>query len=408
MSAGCGARGDAVVLSKNSQPIPTPSPGGPKLGAVAAGLPVYERPGATVPVGRLRLGGQVARSEKALEASGCRGGWYAIFPRGVVCVDQGATLDPKHPALVAPAPNLDASLPFSYMRVRSRVAVLEPTSDGSRLVGGLMPRATVAVLGATRLKGPDGKGLSASVLTDGRALPTEALDVLHEAEGQGIELQGVKDLPIGFIVKREVIPIRVVDRKVEQQEALSPGRVEMTGKFHTRNNERYWALKDGTYLRNRDLTIISRRDKFPEFVGDETHWIDVSILNCTLVAYEGKTPVFATLVDTGMDRSGGSLSTQQGTFSLEAKYILTPPDAGPFDPQAEVRDVPWAMRLSSGQYLAAGYWVPRFGILHGTGHILLAPSDAKWLWKWVGGEVPEGWLGADLPQEKRPVVLVRR
>jgi hypothetical protein len=408
LGAGCASKGDAMALSKEAVQIPAPSPGGPRLGAVAAGLPVYERPGAGEPIGRLRLGGTVARSEKALGKQGCEGGWFAVYPRGVVCLDQGASLDLKHPALAAPAPNLEAPLPFGYMRTRTRVPVLEPTAAGTRQVGELMPRAAVAVLGATRVKGPDGKGLSASVLTDGRVLPTSALEPVPEVDFQGVELESDRSLPLGFIVKDSVAPIKVVDRKVEVQGTMERGRAEVTGKFHTRNNERYWALKDGSYVRNRDITLIHRREKFPEFVREDTRWIDVSVVGCTLVAYEGKKPVFATLVNTGIDRSGGSHSTQQGTFTLDAKYVVAPPGTGPFDPQAEIRDVPWAMRLSSGQYLAAGYWIPRVGILHGTGHILLSPADARWLWRWAGGEVPEGWLGADLPPEKRPTVLVRK
>jgi hypothetical protein len=406
--AGCASKGDAVALSKEVVQIPAPSPGGPRLGAVAAGLPVYERPGAAEPIGRLRLGGTVARSEKALGTGGCAGGWFAVYPRGVVCMDQGASLDLKHPALAAPPPNLEAPLPFGYMRTRTRTPVLEPTAAGARPVGELMPRAAVAVLGATRVKAPDGQGLSASVLTDGRVIATNILEPIREVSAQGVELEDAKSLPLGFIVKDHVVPIKLVDKKVEPQSSIDRGRVELTGKFHTRNNERYWALQDGSYVRNRDITLIHRRDKFPDFVKDDTRWIDVSVVACTLVAYEGKKPVFATLINTGEDRSGGTQSTRQGTFTTDAKYVIAPPGAGPFDPQAEVRDVPWALRLSSGQFLAAGYWIPRFGILHGTGHILLAPADARWLWRWVGGEVPDGWMGADLPPEKRLTVLVRK
>jgi hypothetical protein len=405
--AGCSGKGEAVPLSKEVAVVEV-KPGGPTLGAAAAGVPVYERPGATAPIGRLRLGGVVARSPREVSRQGCAAGWYAVFPRGVVCLEHGATLDRSHPALAAPAPNPEASLPLTYMRTRARTPVLELTSGGSRVVGELMPRAALAVLGATRVQGPDGKGLSASVLSDGRVAATTALEPAHEPEAPGVELRDPKELPLGFLVKDGVIPIRLVDRKVEPQEPIDRGRAELTGKFHTRNNERYWALKDGSYVRNRDLTMIHRREKFPEFVRDDTRWIDVSVVASTLVAYEGKRPVFATLVNTGMDRTGGANGTQQGTFTVDAKFLMTPPGSGPFDTQAEVRDVPWALRLSSGQFLAAGYWVPRFGIAHGTGHVLLAPGDARWLWRWVGGEVPEGWLGAELPQEKRLPVLIRK
>lgn len=407
-AVGCG-KGDAPALSKAaSMAITAPSPQGPKLGAAAVGVPVFERPGAPEPLGHLRLGGAVARSERPVSQEGCAGGWFAVYPRGVVCLDQGATLDPKHPAMAAPAPTMDAPLPYGYARTRARAPVLELTAGGAKPAGELMPRAGVAVLGATRVAGPGGKIMNVSVLTDGRVIESSALEPAREVTFQGAALSEERGLPIAYVVKDGVTPIKLQAGKVEPQGEIERGRVAITGKFHTRSNERYWALDDGSYIRNRDLTVITKRDKFPDFVQENTRWVDVSVIACTLVAYEGRKAVYATVIDTGVNRTGGTNSTTLGTFPITSKYVTAPPGSGPFDPQAEIRDVPWAMKLGSGQMLGAAYWVPRFGILHGTGHLLLSPADARWLWTWVGGEVPEGWLGAEIPADKRVTVLVRK
>ena len=49
-------------------------------------------------------------------------------------------------------------------------------------------------------------------------------------------------------------------------------------------------------------------------VGAGERWIDVDLATQTLVAYEGKTPVFATIVSTGKGKPGSALATPKGNF----------------------------------------------------------------------------------------------
>lgn len=94
----------------------------PRLGILSFAATVYEKPSSgSEKLGYLRLGAQVERSEEPAGKRGCKGGWYAIQPRGYVCVGEDATLDMDHPILRAAAqrPNRNKPLPYRYGFVRA-------------------------------------------------------------------------------------------------------------------------------------------------------------------------------------------------------------------------------------------------------------------------------------------------
>ena len=78
--------------------VPVPPADGPKLAPVAMVVPVYAKPDRqSEPVGYLRAGARVARSDKPVSQRDCAGGWYAIRPVGFVCVQENATNKLDHP-----------------------------------------------------------------------------------------------------------------------------------------------------------------------------------------------------------------------------------------------------------------------------------------------------------------------
>src|SRR6478735_3574341 len=121
----------APALSRTEDVIrtaPTPPENGPQLGVISAQLNVREYTDSRAPsLGVLRAGARVARSLEPVSRAGCAAGWYAIRPRGFVCVGAEATLDLDHPTLAAMAltPNLEASLPYTYARARVETPLFE-------------------------------------------------------------------------------------------------------------------------------------------------------------------------------------------------------------------------------------------------------------------------------------------
>ncbi|MBK7397719.1 MAG: L,D-transpeptidase [Myxococcales bacterium] len=87
------------------------------LGARAQITPVFTepKPGA-LKLGYLRAGAVVEREDKPEGDAGCKGGWYAIKPKGYVCVGDHATLDLDDPIVkyATRRPDRKAPLPYAY------------------------------------------------------------------------------------------------------------------------------------------------------------------------------------------------------------------------------------------------------------------------------------------------------
>jgi hypothetical protein len=138
----------------------------------------------------------------------------------------------------------------------------------------------------------------------------------------------------------------------------------------------------------------------PKQIPKHAKWIRIDLAEQTLVAYEGDTPVFATLVSTGKDPH----PTQKGVFRIYAKTIhSTMRGRGWADYVAE--EVPWAMHFYIGQALHGAYWHDQFGIVKSHGCVNLSPADAKWLFDWVPPALPDGWHTL-LPGSQDPAVYV--
>ncbi|MDX2055424.1 MAG: L,D-transpeptidase [Polyangiaceae bacterium] len=400
--------------------VPVPSEDGPKLASVANLTPIVETPGSPTPsrLGYLHAGARVARSTRPIDAPGCKGGWYAVRPRGFVCLDQGATLDLAHPTLKAMAlsPKLEETLPYTYAKTNMATDLYSVDRGRPKRVKSTskLPRhSRFAVVGSWVAKNEHDAELRLAMLPNGSFVDAATLSPVKAPDFSGVELGEQASLPLAFVVKRGVHTWAL--NEGEKPQTTDPlgyhQRVELTGKYRTVSGSQYWGTKDNAFVRHQDVTLIRRRNTFPDFATDNEKWIDVSVTMGTLVLYEGKKPIFATLVSVGRDRldEEGSASTTRGTFEIVAKHIthveLDPTRAAE---GYEVYDVPWALELSSGQMIHAAFWHDRFGIEFGPGNLQLSPADAHRLWAWADPELPSGWYAAYAGVgQKRVRVVIR-
>lgn len=416
LGAGCGARGDDPPLSAATpnEPVIAAPDNGPPLTVVSPVVAVHARPDRGAPlVGGLHAGARVIRSPKPLSTDGCPAGWYAVKPRGVVCASDGVALDEAQaPGALAKLMPVDGSeLPYTYVKTRTQTSLVDLGGSSQRPAVPLAKGSYLAISGQAKLADAEGRPSRYAMTPQGMLVPATDIEQVREPALKGIDLEGEKGLPVGFVVREGISTIELQGKKVEKHSTLQKHtRLPLTGKAHMRGNERYWGLDDGTYVRHRDVTIIPRRDKFPEFVKEGVRWIDVAVVTGALVLYEGKKPIFATVVSLGSDRAGGTQATQLGQHTVTGKWITaSQAPAGTFDTQHDVRDVPWVIELSNGQKIHAAVWHERFGLEYGPGNIQLAPADAARVFKFVEGEVPQGWHGVALPPaEQKTIVLVRR
>ncbi|HEY6077955.1 MAG TPA: L,D-transpeptidase [Polyangiaceae bacterium] len=434
-NVGCQGGSDAPSLSRTETIIksaPVPPERGPQLGIVAELVIVRE---ATDPraasLGVLHAGARVARSAEPVSHLGCGGGWYAVRPRGFVCAGPETTLDLSHPTLAAMAlpPTLDANLPYTYARARVETALLErepARPDGVREVGKLRRRAGMAVVGSWKAKDADGVESRLALLTSGRFVRAADLEAAKPSDFAGVELTKDTQLPLAFVVKRGVRTFRVSGNEAEKGDLLEyHARLALSGRFRSVGSVKYWALAAGTargddaWVRHQDVTVLQKRASFPDFVQDDTRWLDVSVVTGTLLAYEGKRAVFATLVSVARELEPGGSETEPasdnprslplGTFPIKQKNLIYSSKAGRgFGESFEVLDAPWALELGSGQLIHGAYWHDRFGIEHGAGNLALSPSDAARVFRFVQPELPSGWHAVAARPEQGVQVVLRK
>jgi hypothetical protein len=426
------SRGEAPALSQalpSRAPAAVPeAPASPRtamLFATGRETWVHAAPDTTAPrLGYLRAGGRARRSAEPAGHAGCRGGWYAIEPRGFVCVGAEATLDARHPVAVlsSKAPERD-ELPWLYLhsryppppfygrlpteaeqrqrepdlaksrrkraRAMAEAALPEPDPLPDVLAeGGLLPGLGGAERGVDlgRARRRSGFALLATYDHHGRRFGlTSELALVPIDRGRVVEPSALRGAELGGDLR---LPIAIGKSRRHRYRIFGLAGGERDGRLET---------TDGRALRAGDVIRIDRFRKAPVWAERGDKWIDVSLLRQTLVAYEGTEPVFATLVSTGaggIEAADKGRATVQGTFLLHSKHVTITMNSDEQGEEFDLRDVPFVQYFTQGYALHAAYWHDDFGRPRSHGCINLSPHDAAWLFRWTEPHVPEGWHAA--------------
>lgn len=102
--------------------IPVPPEDADKLAPLTLATQIWDAPEAgSKPIGYLRLGEKVPRSDAPVGNKNCKGGWYALRPLGFACNGEGATIDLEQPLVRAfpHGPDRSRPLPYKYAFVRA-------------------------------------------------------------------------------------------------------------------------------------------------------------------------------------------------------------------------------------------------------------------------------------------------
>ena len=403
-------------------------------------------------IGYLRAGAIVERrAHPAAKNASCPEGWYRIEPRGYVCVGDKATLNIFDPVVEASAkrPRRDG-LPYTYVMSRfppppfySRLPsaeealkvepdlkghlrkaarmILEPgyvepppaeSVPGMLLYGRSAPPLggekrsqavsfgrALARSGFALLSTFDYEGRRYGLTTELAVLPLDRTRVIKPSTFHGIKLDDEVTLPVAFVKSRHasrwvVGPGGAITRgaPLGYREA-----VPLTGAQKHISGTAYLVAKDGTLIQAEQAVRVDRFTNAPAWSAGDRKWIDVSILRQALVAYEGKKPVYATLVSTGADGLGDpkkTHSTIQGAFLIHTKHVSVTMDDDKIGEEFDFRDVPFVQYFTEGFALHAAYWHDEFGTPRSHGCVNLAPIDAAHLFNWTDPDVPSNWHGA--------------
>lgn len=357
---------------------------------------------------RLAVRGVVESRDK----EGCSGKeWYAVRPFGFVCSEHVKASEQAPVTGVASPPLPGKRLPHSYAIVRhDGVAEYASVADAQ---AGILQRELTKSMSIVVHRSLEIDGASYIQTQTGSVIPRDGVGW----SGQGSEWQGValQDVGLGPAFawtldektrvlaepKIDATLVRVAGRRerVDLLEADAAGRAQ------------FYRVGDGEWVAAKQLNeviVIEPPDGTlaPARVAatGNDQWIDVDVGEQVLVAYRGKTPVFATLV-----ASGRSSPTPLGNYPIWAKVAsMDMANQDYEDKPFMVQGVPWVLLFQAHNAIHGAYWHDRFGARRSHGCVNLAPIDARWVFEWAGPTLPAGWTGY-LPTDlsRSPVVHVR-
>ena len=211
---------------------------------------------------------------------------------------------------------------------------------------------------------------------------------------RGVVLGGAWQLPVAFVYRTgahrfHVNPVNgnlIDDGAIGRQTPMIVANETFVNKTKT-----YVMSDEGVLVRDPAVRLIHTVPR-PESVTEHDRWVHIDLSQQSLVAYEGDTPVFVTLVSSGKEH----FETPQGLFQIQSKHVSTTMDmSSDENPEGaySIEDVPWTMYFSGNYALHGAFWHNNFGAVRSHGCVNLSPIDARWLFQWSTPTLPASWHG---------------
>ena len=472
----------AVVDPLDATTVPAPAPE-PSVYSVGQTTWIRSKPEIKEGpyLGYIRTGYPVPlRSEDLVQGEGCPRGYYQVAPRGYVCSDRTVTESPRATflaAALATRPS-DATLPYGYglsngspmynripteaeqeryerwlgergtfkslpKTLRSHEEMAEARSIEKThpvpeflMDGGSPKRAPYdlveqtiplgAMLSYSRVFESGGRTFLLS--TDHTIVPADRVRPFKMSTFRGTALgKDAAQLPLAWM-RSTAKPKHV--RTAEAFEATGDTWavrtfVGLTGKSVSLGKKTFLEtheMKDGAnlFIDAADATVAEAETKLASGVEEGQKWFMIRLSKGTLVAYEGMTPTYATLISPGkggIPTKGNDpvehSTTPLGSYSITFKdrYATMSPETGK-NRSFWIQDVPHTMYFDAPFAMHAAFWHERFGEYVSAGCVNLSPLDAERLFEWTDPPLPKDWQGVTGPgaSDNGPttIVVIRR
>ncbi len=398
----------APVVEPGDIPLP---PGVRSVRPLRSETTVFATPGARSPRRGTLDPDAIVPLLATSRASGCAGRWLQIGEEAWVCSD-AAAMTTDEPVLV-PAEIPESGLPFSYYFVGRNGA--ESYTNLARAFEEAPDTSEEAGFGLAIDEVREAYGARWGHSAKGRWVKLADLSAARPSVFAGAHL-GASDDP-------STIAWTIADKvAVFATEKLTGKPIAVLARHHRTTvldaQAKVWKLHieregeaplEGFVRPAGQFARPSTPAASPEGIDPTERWIDVDLATQTLVAYEGTTPIFATLVSTGRGKEGSDTGTPRGTYRVWVKLRSTTM-ANVEDENAEshysLEEVPWVLFFHKAIGFHGAFWHDDFGRVRSHGCVNLAPRDAAWLYGWAGPSMPAGW-SAVLPSPSQAGTLVR-
>ena len=190
---------------------------------------------------------------------------------------------------------------------------------------------------------------------------------------------------------RPQLPLAFVVRRLRATESGFTSGLHRYDRIPVRSIDKLSVATDRGPLPRKAVRIVTHRSP-PPSIPAGAKWVLVDLEQQTLTAYEGETPVYATLISSGKDHDESE--THPGLYRVEHKMVYSDMHGQPDEPY-EVDRVPYVLYFHKNEALHGTYWHDRFGWPASHGCVNLSLADARWLFDWAPPRLPENWTTID-------------
>lgn len=357
----------------------TPTAGGARLGLISSGTRIAHK--------------------SHVNNDDCETPWIEVEPRGYACVEVEPSDKP-----VTDRRERKRALIGRYA-IAAKGAVFYKSVKAYQAGTGRNARGDMfRIVGSAELE--DGTRL---VKTErGEYIESSSAKRLWGSKWEGVDLRGpdAPKGPIAFAVHRRNPRARVVARREPDASARVSQRLkprQVVSVIEWSRDNRFARVGDRRWVAREDLRVVDHQPALPEGVSGKTRWADVDLDQQLAVIYEGRAPIFATLVSSG--RKGHETPT--GVFRVTRKKVRTTMRSDRSRRQSYSVAVPWSTYFNEGYAFHTAYWHGSFGKPASHGCVNLSPSDALTVYQLLGPELPAGWSVVYGNDKHQPGSVVR-
>jgi lipoprotein-anchoring transpeptidase ErfK/SrfK len=215
-----------------------------------------------------------------------------------------------------------------------------------------------------------------AVLTPGTSAAVEQVKTTAtpDAEAQTVAALGALPPAIEHGISLEAMPIAAAEGPVVGVEAVAEEDPVESGEAAQEQS-----IKDAAFPLEENEVTEAEELPVETAVSSAERWIDVNLSTQTIVAYEGETPVFSTLISSGL----WNFPTVTGDFHTYLKYESQDMNGYLLGYDYYLTDVPYVMYFYEDYAIHGAYWHNSFGTPMSHGCVNVSPLDAGWLFEWA-------------------------
>lgn len=352
---------------------------------------------------------RVTWTGKTARAVGCRSRWIEIHPRGWVCEKflKPSTSEPYGEEL--PKLRRGDRVPGTYGKVKAEEPPTAYRLDKDS--GELTESRVITASSMVKYYGEETIDDITywKISPGGELLSREHIRPYYASKWSGTRVgddTGLR-LPVGFTADRKNATHKVdtyKDPDGNKWKRQVPGRTPFNVlEVATKDNgePKAYRIGEDEWVRA-DYMKVGTLTEPPGIVLPGERWFDVDLDSQVMIAYEGSTPIYITLVSTGSRKHPTPWSVRRIWLKYAKTDMADLDDENPYS----VAKVPWTQYYDNDLALHTAYWHDTFGTKRSHGCTNVAPLDARFLYFWSDPEVPPGWSMAR-GNAKWPGSLVR-